>query len=94
MVCVNETFSVERLMKTIIPQGSILAPIIFLIYTIELQYILESLGVFYHYYADDTKIYLTFESFTEAENKFDVIFNKVDQWMRSRRLKLNSDKTE
>ena len=29
-----------------------------------------------------------------AENKLCVILNKDDQWMRSRRLNLNSDKTE
>ena len=30
----------------------------------------------------------------EAEKKLGVIFNKVVEWMQSRRLKLNSDKTE
>ena len=80
-------------MKTGAPQGSLLGPILFLIYKIELHYVLESLGVFYHCNADDTHIYFTFEGITEAENKLCVISNKVDQWLRSRRLKLNSDKT-
>ena len=93
-VCVNDTLSDECLMKTGVPQGSILGPILFLIYTIELHYVLESLGVFYYCYADDTQIYFTFESISEAENKLGAIFNKVDEWMQSRRLKLNSDKTE
>ena len=67
---------------------------LFFIYTIELHYILESLGVSYHCYADDTQIYFTFESISEAENKLGVIVNKVDEWMQSRRPKLNSDKAE
>ena len=37
--------------------------------------------------------YFTFEGIIEAENKLGIIFNKVDQWMRSRRLKLNYDIT-
>ena len=71
-----------------------LDPILFVIYKIELHYVLESLVVFYHCYADDTQIYLTFESMSEAENKLGVIFINVDEWMQSRQLKLNSDKTE
>ena len=55
-VCVNETLSDECKMKTGVPQGSILGSILFLIYTIELHCVLESLGVSYHCYADDTQI--------------------------------------
>ena len=51
-VCVNETLSYECLMSTEVPQRSILGPILFLIYTTELHYVLESLGVFSHYYSD------------------------------------------
>ena len=36
----------------------------------------------------------TFESISEAENKLGVIFNKIYEWIQSRRLKLNSHKTE
>ena len=93
-VCVNDTLSDKCLMKTGNPQGSILGPILFLVYTMDLHYVLESLGVFYHSYADDTQIYFTFEGINEADNKLGVIFNIVNQWMRSRRLKLNSDQTE
>ena len=91
-VCVNDTLSDECLIKTRVPQGTILGPILFIFYTIELHYVIECLGVFYYCYADDTQIYFTFESINEAENKLGVIFNKVDQRVRSRRLKLNSDK--
>ena len=75
-------------MKTRVPQGGIIVPILFLIYTKELHYVLENLGVFYQGYAEGTRFYFTFEGITEAEN------NKVGQWMCSTRLKLNSNKIE
>ena len=67
-VCVNYTLSDECLMKSGVPQGRIPGLLLFVIYTVELHYILESLGVFHHFYADDTLIYFTFEGITEAEN--------------------------
>ena len=84
----------ECLMKTGYPQGIILGPISFLVYKVEFHCVLEGLEVSYHCYADDIQIYLTFEGITEAEIKLGVIFNKIDHWMRSRRIKLNSDKIE
>ena len=92
--CVKNTLFGECLMKTGVPQGRIMGPIFFLFHTIELHYVLVSLGVSYHCYAGDAQIYLPFESISEAENKLGVIVNKVDEWMQSSRLKLNSDKTE
>ena len=53
-VRVNDILSDKCLMKTGVPQGRILGPILILISTIELHYVLESLGVLYHCYADDT----------------------------------------
>ena len=93
-VCINDTLSQESVMKTGVPQGSILGPILFLIYTIELHHVLEGLGVFYHCYADDTQIYLNFENIDETEHKLRTIVSTVNEWMCSRRLKLNCDKTE
>ena len=55
-VCVNEsndTLSDECLTKTGVPPRSISGTNLFLIYTV--HYLLESLGDFYHCYADDTQ---------------------------------------
>ena len=93
-MCVNDTLSHDCPMKTGVPQESILGPIPFIIYTNEPHFVLESLGLFYHCYADDTQINFTFESISEAETRLSVIFNKIDEWIQSRRFKINSDKTE
>ena len=78
-------------MKTVVPQGSVFGPIFILNHTVELQDTRKSLGDFYHCYADDSQNYFTYEGITKAETKLGVFCNKLDQWMRSRQLKPNSD---
>ena len=81
-------------MNTGIPQGSILAPTLFTIYTAELYYILEGHKVESHFYADDTQILFEVNDPTDATNKLTEVLNSVKVWMNSRKLKLNIDKTE
>ena len=41
------------------PQGRILAPILFTIYTVEVQYLLEEVGVSFQFYGNYIQIYVT-----------------------------------
>ena len=43
-----------------VPQGSVLGPIAFCIYTIPLGAILQHYDILYHIYADDTQLYCSF----------------------------------
>ena len=79
-----------------VPQGSVLGPIEFCIYTIPLSAILNHYKINYHIYADDTQIYCSFEidSLDEVLNSISDCISDIRSWMITNKLKINDDKTE
>jgi len=79
-----------------VPQGSVIVPILFVLYTADLIALVKSYGLSPHLYADDTQIYDSCSP-SHVDMFLSVVtycVNAVADWMRSNRLQLNSDKTE
>src|ERR1700730_13210558 len=76
-------------------QGSVFGPMLFNLYTTPLSYLLTDSSLQFHFYSDDTQIYVS--SSTEANvalTKLTSTLDQVDSWFCSNRLVINASKTE
>ena len=98
-VSVNGEQSQPVLMKYSVPQGSVLGPKYFTMYTKPVGAICRSHGLLHHFYADDSQVYISFKpidtvSQTEALHRIENCLTDIIVWMNTNMLKLNTDKTE
>ena len=78
-----------------IPHGSVLGPFLFFIFTTPVGNIIDSFGVTYHQYADDTQLYMTIKLI--SSDKLTSLFacaDAVTNWHLENDLLLNPNKTE
>ncbi len=95
-VYANQVMSDITEMSCGVPQGSVLGPILFLLYRFPLgQLIRQVSNVSYHFYADDIQLYCSFKM-SEFDKLTSLLtcLNSIKEWLNNNYLQFNSEKTE
>jgi len=79
-----------------VPQGSVMGPFKFCVYTLPIGAIIRSHGLSYHIYADDTQVYLALDinDPQHALDRLNACLADIRSWMIQNKLKINDSKTE
>jgi hypothetical protein len=98
-VTIDGKLSKPVLMNYSVPQGSVLGPKFFTMYTKPVGIICKKHGLNHHFYAEDGQLYLSFKPTNSVSQKdalrcVENCLVEIASWMNSNMLKINADKTE
>ena len=98
-VKVNGASSDHHFLLLGIPQGPVLGPLFYSLYTSPLGDNARSHGLNFYFYADDSQFYITFKSYSLLDrdssiSRLTACVIDIDSWMLCNKLKLNKDKTD
>ena len=95
-VSVHGTLSTPSPLLFGVPQGSVLGPILFVLYTYPLFTIVNTHLLSHHGFSDDNQLYITgpASEISSLEWSTQSSIFQLKSWMTVNKLKLNEDKTE
>ena len=96
-VVIHSATSEDVILKFGVPQGSVLGPKGYSMYTLPLGAILKKHGMLYMTYADDSQSYTLFRpqcNWSTSAATIESCMSDVSSWMSANLLKLNHEKTE
>ena len=92
-VCdINGCISSSKTIKTCVPQGSILGPLLFLLYINDLPDCLHNTTPCL--YADDTQIFASSNDYAELIDSLNFDLNNISQWLAKNKLQHHPTKTK
>jgi hypothetical protein len=99
IVKVNSSSSDSKDVKCGVPQGSIMGPLLFTLYVAPLSDIIAKFGFNFHFYADDSQVYFSFNPKEKGTlefllNKLNDCIMEVHKWLGDNYLKMNNEKTD
>ena len=89
---VNGSLSSEEKIGCGVPQGSVLGPLLFLIYINDLNNWLETEDI--QLYADDTVVYAAGKTTEEIEMQLNLTLKKLSEWCQLNRVTINNSKSK
>jgi hypothetical protein len=93
-VNIDNNISKSFLVTQGVPQGSVLGPVLFSLYSQEVSNIVNSYNFNIHIFADDIQIYFQCDNSNSQCTKLEKCLQEINEWARSNFLKLNPDKTK
>ena len=95
-VVVGQSKSTDTSLNTGVPQGSVLGPILFSVFTSPVGHIISSSGIHHQQYADDTQLFISLTSSGQYDSigRLERCLLTLHEWFCVNGLALNPDKSE